>query len=101
MFTAINGFTKAKILSVLNTFTAKSVNSDGECVYRGPNGARCAVGLFIPDSEYNAGMDVADSMSSDGTDIETVLEHYPSVAAFLPLELEALQKLQSVHDGAT
>ena len=27
---------------------AKSTNKDGECLYRGPNGLRCAVGALIP-----------------------------------------------------
>jgi hypothetical protein len=27
------------------------------CLYRGPNGAKCAAGILIPDSEYLEGME--------------------------------------------
>lgn len=29
-----------------------AVNKDGECLYRGPKGIKCAVGLILPDSIY-------------------------------------------------
>jgi hypothetical protein len=32
--------------------TFPSVTEKGECLYRGPNGTRCAVGLLIPDEAY-------------------------------------------------
>ena len=34
-----------------------SLGADGECKYRGPNGAKCAVGLFIKDADYHTGME--------------------------------------------
>lgn len=30
----------------------RSVNIEGDCLYRGPGGLSCAVGCLIPDSEY-------------------------------------------------
>ncbi len=30
----------------------RSVGPDGECLYRGPDGARCAAGVLIPDELY-------------------------------------------------
>lgn len=32
--------------------TFPSLDGDGSCLYRGPEGARCAVGLLIPDDRY-------------------------------------------------
>lgn len=29
-----------------------SIDKDGRCLYRGPNGTKCAAGLFIKDEEY-------------------------------------------------
>lgn len=30
-----------------------SVNADGQCMYRSPDGAKCAAGQLIPDDQYN------------------------------------------------
>ena len=35
----------------------QSVGTRGRCFYRGPNGARCAVGLLMPDELYEARFD--------------------------------------------
>jgi hypothetical protein len=34
-----------------------SVNDDGHCLYRGPNGTKCAIGCLIPDDIYTRGME--------------------------------------------
>ena len=34
-----------------------SKNEKGMCVYRGPNGLKCAVGALIPDESYNPRME--------------------------------------------
>lgn len=35
----------------------KSLDSAGECAYRGENGAKCAFGLLISDEQYNPKME--------------------------------------------
>ena len=35
----------------------RSVDDKGICVYRGPNGNRCAVGVLLPDEEYDPKME--------------------------------------------
>lgn len=103
MFKAINGYTKARILEVIqNTFQGKSMkvmsNGSPSCAYRGENGSKCAVGLFIPDEVYRDAMDELDP-KWNGTDVETSLQRFPELGQHMPLEVEALQKLQSIHDG--
>lgn len=34
-----------------------SIMDDGRCVYRGPGGSKCAIGIFIPDDKYIPQMD--------------------------------------------
>ena len=38
-------------------------DSRGDCVYRGPNGTKCAIGCLIPDNLYRKGME-GDSASA-------------------------------------
>jgi len=42
----------------LMTQGTRSVNPDSAvCLYRGPNGTKCAVGVLIPDDEYDEDME--------------------------------------------
>lgn len=34
-----------------------SASADGKCLYRGPNGTKCAAGHLIPDEKYNPSME--------------------------------------------
>lgn len=63
---------------------------DGQCVYRSPEGHKCAFGLFIPNSEYRGEFEGTDVMSLDakfnlGMDRESI---------------RFFRLLQSSHDGA-
>lgn len=66
-----------------------SINKKGDCLYRGPNGEKCAAGLFIPDDKYRRSMEcrpaecVADAM---GVDTETA---------------KFIRHLQACHDDAS
>lgn len=94
-FKPINGYTKASILSTIQRlFTVKSVTETGACRYRGPEGSRCAVGVFIPDELYSRTMD-----TDNYTDVDNILKNYPELQSSMPLELDALKILQSIHDG--
>ena len=50
----------------LLTQNRKSLDRSGECVYRGPNGARCAIGAIIPPEAYKPNM--------EGENVLTLLE---------------------------
>lgn len=59
------------------------------CMYRGPGGLKCAVGVLIPDEKYVPQME--GEVSDTGW-----LEKY-GLTELLPFE-ELLQDLQTVHD---
>jgi len=96
MYKPINGWTKQRILGhIKREFKGKSETSDGEsCLYRGPNGTKCAVGMFIPDELYDPRMD-------ELSFIDHVVKFFPKIKSVLPLDLKALCKLQDIHDQST
>ena len=52
-----------KIKSAMLKQKARSQSDDGQCLYRGPNGLKCAVGVLIDDKYFNEeynGKDVQD-----------------------------------------
>lgn len=100
----INGWSKRKMITYLKkVFKGKSTvfgkstsyNPSG-CVYFGEAGKRCAVGMFIPltdkyKNEIGRGPD-------NNLSVETLLERYPELQNRMPLELDGLFQLQSIHD---
>ena len=89
----INGWTKQSMLEHIKTnFKGKSINtkSDGEdiCLYRGPDGKKCAVGLFIPDEKYDRSMEECSPLSDV---LRCVTQHFP-------LNPENMRVLQYIHD---
>lgn len=72
-----------------------SVNGyNGECVYRGPDGTKCAVGCLIPDEVYNVGM--------EGKNVYDLLHYAACNEINLPEEITEhralLKNLQDLHD---
>ena len=66
--------------------------NDFSCEYRGSGNSRCAVGLFIPDDVYEAGM--------EGNDARYLLETYGDVLpSWMSHNLGLLRDLQSAHDS--
>lgn len=72
---------------------------DGRCVYRHPDGLKCAVGCLITDEEYQSTM--------EGNSITTLIYHdpmmenfkiYPSLLRFVD-QVSLLRALQRIHDG--
>lgn len=100
MFKAINGWNKTKIINrIKRQFKGKSERVGGgacgvSCVYRAPGGKKCAIGLFIPDSQYKKVMDKGGGMDSD-----RLIDEFPKLAKVLPLDKEACSEFQSTHDG--
>lgn len=95
MYKTINGWTKESMIDHIKAnFKGKSVAEiDHQCLYRGPNGKKCAVGLFIPDSNYNSLMD----SSTHGISASAVIEEY-GLSSFMPLCMLGMSRLQSKHD---
>lgn len=63
------------------------------CLYRGPNGAACSVGIFIPDRLYDPELEVCDVYTllsdTENDELRCLLE--PNVDFFA--------KLQDIHDS--
>jgi hypothetical protein len=100
MYTPINGWTKTKIVNhIVANFKGKSYNPDSkrgsntisgvECLYRGPEGKKCVMGVFIPDDKYEKYME---QRSASAVITEFRLHD------IIPLSKEALDLLQDVHD---
>lgn len=90
-----NGWTKESMLAhVKAEFKGKSTKGRNSevCLYRGPNGKKCAVGMFIPDEKYSPSMEnkSALGLSNDHEYVDTTL----------PLSFHGMDSLQSVHDGS-
>lgn len=76
----------------------RSVSDDGEdCRYRGRNGTRCAVGIFIDDADYDERMDALGGAFDSLFDL---LDHAPELRAFLHTHRVTLTELQRIHDLA-
>jgi hypothetical protein len=67
----------------------QSIDADGNCLFRGPNGLKCAVGCLIPDEVYRPEME--DESVSD------LMCNYDALNFLNPNAL-LLSKLQSAHD---
>jgi len=63
-----------------------SINGQGCCMYRGPDGAKCAAGMLIPDEEYSSAFEGKLAM------------YVPYVQENLPIEL--VLDMQKAHDSA-
>lgn len=96
----INGWTKKKMLNhIKKNFAGKSLlkvrsleHPEVDCAYRGADGAKCAIGMFIPDILYRA------EMEGKGAHVLCGME--PKLKSKLPLEPYALTYLQEVHDDS-
>jgi hypothetical protein len=67
----------------------KAVGKNGKCVYRSPNGDRCAVGVLISDEEYLKKM--------EGKTVVKLLFDEQMPKRLLP-HVKLLAELQAVHD---
>ena len=78
-----------RIAEHLRTQGRPALDEAGDCVYRGPNGLRCAIGAIIPDYKYRR--------SFEHKTINTLLpRHFPR---WIKHE-ELLSDLQELHDNA-
>lgn len=78
----------------LLTQMAKSVHPvEGYCMYRNPNGLKCAVGCLIPDELYDLEMDTA------GKGLSVILQNF-SLPLWMRENIGLLLDLQRLHDGS-
>lgn len=95
-FETTNGWTKAEMLAwVMFNYNGKSVRvyrSLHSCRYRGPNGKKCAVGMFIPDELYNP--------LFEGAGACELLQDNPELCSNMPLEPMGMRVLQGIHDDS-
>lgn len=91
-YKTINGWTKAKMIAAIQTkmMDHPSISGLGGCTYLAADGNKCAVGVFIPDG--HVAQEATCYMS-------TLLLEHPTLEGYMPLQLEALCQLQSVHDS--
>jgi hypothetical protein len=84
----------------------KSVNAQRECLYRGRNGCRCALGVLIPDDEYNPMIENSSPYSFMSTgecrDIapKTVVDFIKATGGDKGIGVRFLSRLQETHDDA-
>lgn len=66
-------------------------DGDHNCLYRGPNGTKCAVGALIPDAMYNKDMEynTVDGLFHDFPEVQNILGRS---------NRDLLTALQYVHD---
>lgn len=71
----------------------RSITIEGECRFRGKNGTKCAIGLFIPDEVYEEKMETLG--------IASLFQNYPTMEDILgDLSEFELSTLQKYHDMA-
>ena len=96
-YNTTNGWTKddmiAHILCNFKGISAKvnCENNLGFCLYRGPNGRKCAVGMFIPDKLYQ--------LRFEDVSAQSVLCDEVKLEKLMPLNIDGMTALQNVHDN--
>ena len=80
---------------ILDQGEASVDRENGKCFYRGPNGTKCAIGMWIPDELYNADFDSAPNGSAI-LEREDIVEILPDDIKALDIYL--LSDMQSWHD---
>ena len=90
MYNTQNGWTKERMKQEIQEKMLGhcSVDDEGDCVYRAPDGNRCAVGVFLPDAAYRETMETL-----------LVSDFYSDIHMYMPLGLEGMYELQDRHDG--
>ena len=93
-YQTINGWTKQKMIDhIIKNFKGRSYDKENEsCLYRGPKGKKCAVGLFIPESLNS---EIGNNNASIARDL--IRESY-AISKVMPLEVEGLMSMQEAHD---
>ncbi len=78
-----------KVVQHLRTQQVRSVK-DGRCLYRGPDGLKCAIGVLIPDDQFDRAM--------EGLPIEDLVKF--KIPALESLDHALLARIQGIYDCA-
>jgi hypothetical protein len=70
----------------------KSVGDDGNCLYRGPEGLKCAVGCLIPDEVYRPEM--------ESRSVISLFKNFSELKFLQPFEA-LLRNIQNAHDESS
>lgn len=70
----------------------RNIYSGNRCVYRNPNGLKCAVGILIPDEQYTSCFD------EKGISLSEIIEEVPALQG---IDSSLLISLQRTHDAAS
>ena len=80
-----------KVVAHLRSQGCKSQESaGGMCVYRGPNGTKCAAGCLIEDKYYRRAF--------EGNTFEHIILSSNALSAQFSTHVELIQALQNAHD---
>lgn len=95
-YKTLNGWNKKSIVDHFKlNFKGKAfrslVSGVNNCAYRGDEGTKCAVGLFIPDELYSPTM--------EGHLYNDLIRRF-SVEHLMPLSRHGMESLQRVHDSS-
>lgn len=75
-----------KHLLCQNKRSATILDGKSMCLYRGPDGTKCAVGVLIPDEEYSVYF-------------ENKIPVHLDCPSLRDIDLAVLNKLQAIHDN--
>jgi hypothetical protein len=90
MFKPINGYTKTKMIEMIQTTMLDHPSMNGiQCAYLASDGNRCAVGVFLPNNHASL---------FDERDVRGLIGAHPELKGYMPLPLAAMTSLQDIHD---
>lgn len=72
---------------------SRLVSTPGRCLYRGPDGMKCAIGILIDDNEYHISLEF---QAASDIDVVEALD-----ASGWPTDMDSLEiydRMQEVHD---
>ncbi|HAW53696.1 MAG TPA: hypothetical protein DCX29_01705 [Hyphomonas sp.] len=77
----------------------QSLSADGACMYRGPDGCKCAIGHMIPDDDYDLRFE-GNTIDDDGDFVDMGVPLIAKAAGILRSEADFAWRLQKAHDLA-
>lgn len=83
-----------KVVSHLRAQGRQACCSSGSCMYRAPDGSRCAAGILIADEHYSPALEGRNSSTPEV--IRALVDSGVSEG-----DLSLVDDLQAVHDGCT
>lgn len=84
-----------KTVTHLLTQMEQSMDGDGRCFYRGPNGLKCAIGALIDDAWYDA--DTLEDLSIRSQCVQAAVAQSQGFN-LSDLDWEILGEVQKIHD---